>query len=381
MSTNIHNINTLKITGGEVTVNDYNYYEGDVIEEPSFGDLKFQSGDIVVTSPQGIDSYELTAKKVAVQDNWYAARVNIKSRNGTWDLFSAVAGSNAARDFSKSTVNTGIDATNAKSANITLGSGESGVLFSSGVDTVKVGKSSNTSFEQFGTDDIIAIDGVKLSDLAYSSYGNKQITINYAATEITINGVNNTIGSTNINDGSQTHKLTYVLGKNESIAYTDYSNADWFYGNADGSTTLEVGATTHLHDTNKYKNITKISVAASANLDAPISLTGAIGAKNTIDASAAKVGTAIWGFSKEDDSITLGAGQDTAWFGAGDGTDSISNFKYGTAKDSDILYLKDTQSLKDIQPVLNTSGAGTADFTVGKALAQVNTNAGSSDVA
>ena len=373
---------TLKITEGEVTVEGYNYYEGDVIEADSTAQLNFESGNFLVTPPSGSsDNYQLKANKVAVQDNWYAARVKLGVK-GTIDAFSAVAGSNAARDFSKSTVMTGIDAKNAKSANITLGSGDSGVVFSSGVDTVKVGKSSTPSFEGFGTDDIIAIDGVKLSDLAYSSYGNNQITINYAATEITINKVNNTIGSTNINDGSQTHKLTYVLGDNESIAYTDYSNADWFYGNANGSTTLEVGATTHLHDMNKYKNITKISVADSANLDAPISLTGAIGKDNSIDATHAKVGVATWGFSSGSDSITLGSGQDTVWFGAGDGTDAISGFKYGTASDSDVLYLKDTHSLKDIKPVFNT-GSGTADIAVGEALAKVeaNTVQGSSDVA
>ena len=373
---------TLVITGGEVTVSDYNYYEGDVIEADSTAQLKFESGNFSVTPPSGSsDNYKLTARKVAVQDNWYAARVKLGVK-GTIDSFSAVAGSNATRDFSKSTVMTGIDATKAKSANITLGSGDSGVLFSSGVDTVKVGKSSSTHFKEFGTDDIIAIDGVKLSDLAYSSYGGSGINIDYAATGITIDGLNDTIGSTNINDGSQTHKLAYALAKGQTLAYTDYSNADWFYGNADGSTTLEVGATTHLHDMNKYKNITKISVAASANLEAPISLTGAIGKDNSIDATHAKVGVATWGFSSGSDSITLGAGQDTVWFGAGDGTDAISGFKYGTASDSDVLYLKDTHSLKDIQPVFNTGG-GTADIAVGKAIARVeaNTVQGSSDVA
>ena len=369
---------TLVVTGGEVTVTDYNYYEGDVIKAK--GQAKFDSSKFTLTKSGSTNAY-VTATKVAVQDNWYAARVD----DGTdiVDFFSAVAGSNVTKDFSKSTIKNTIYAGKAKAANITLGSGDDGVLFSSGVDTVKVGKSSgNNVFEQFGTDDIIAIDGVKVSDLTYTSSKANEITINYAATKITINRANDTIGTTNINDGSQTHKLTYVLGKNESIAYTDYSNADWFYGNADGSTTLEVGATTHLHDMNKYKNITKISVAASANLEAPISLTGAIGEANKIDASAAKVGTAVWGFSSGSDSITLGAGQDTVWFGAGDGTDSISGFKYGTASDSDVLYLKDTQSLKDIQPVLDTK-SGTADFTVGKAIArvEVNTVQGSSDVA
>ena len=369
---------TLVVTGGEVTVTDYNYYEGDVIKAK--GQAKFDSSKFTLTKSGSANAY-VTATKVAVQDNWYAARVD----DGTdiVDFFSAVAGSNVTKDFSKSTIKNTIYAGKAKAANITLGSGDDGVLFSSGVDTVKVGKSSgNNVFEQFGTDDIIAIDGVKVSDLTYTSSKAKEITINYGATKITINRANDAIGTTNINDGSQTHKLAYVLGQNEIIGYTGYSDADWIIGAKDGSTTLEVGATTHLHETDKYKNITNISVASGLDLKAPISLTGAIGKDNSIDATHAKVGVATWGFSSGSDSITLGAGQDTVWFGAGDGTDAISGFKYGTASDSDVLYLKDTQSLKDIQPVLDTK-SGTADFTVGKAIArvEVNTVQGSSDVA
>ena len=377
---------TLKLTGGEVNLSDYNYYEGDVIEAFSDMSLTFYSSKFVVqpSSQTSQNKYKLTADKVAVQDNWYAARVNRRGNNDTIDFFSAVAGSNATRDFSKSTVGTNINAKDAKSANITLGSGYSGVAFSSGVDTVKVGKSSQAGFIEFGTDDIIAIDGVKLSNLTCKDNNSTDTILQYAATAITLHQYpkQTTDNIININDGSQTHKLAYAISKGKTLAYTDYSNADWFYGNTDGSTTLEVGATTHLHDNSKYKNITKISVADSANLDAPISLTGAIGKDNSIDATHAKVGVATWGFSSGNDSITLGAGQDTVWFGAGDGTDAISNFKYGTAKDSDILYLKDTQSLKDIQPVLNTNDS-TADFTVGKALAKVATNTvnDSSDVA
>ena len=377
---------TLKITGGEANLNGYNYYEGDVIEASSDMSLTFNSSKFVVqpSSQTSQNTYKLTADKVAVQDNWYAARVNRLGNNDTIDFFSAVAGSNATRDFSKSTVRTNINAKDAKSVNITLGSGNSGVAFSSGVDTVKVGKSSQTSFTEFGTDDIIAIDGVKLSNLTCKDNNSTDTILQYAATAITLHQYSKqtTDNIININDGSQTHKLAYAISKNKTFAYTDYSNADWFYGNADGSTILEVGATTHLHETDKYKNITNISVASGLDLKAPISLTGAIGKDNSIDATHAKVGVATWGFSSGSDSITLGAGQDTVWFGAGDGTDAISGFKYGTASDSDVLYLKDTQSLKDIQPVLDTK-SGTADFTVGKAIArvEVNTVQGSSDVA
>ncbi len=373
---------TLRITEGEVTVSDYNYYEGDVIEADISAQTKFESGDFVVNNQQNAGtSYKLTARKVAVQDNWYAARVNRRGANDTIDFFSAVAGSNATRDFSKSTIRNFIDAGNARSANITLGHGGALVTLTSGVDTIKIGKSSGSDqLINYSTDDIMVMDGVKLSDLSYHSDNPKGIYIDYGATYIRIADLSKDKDFTNINDGSQTYKLAYALTQKQTLAYKDCSDADWFYGALDYSTTLEVGATTHLHDNSKYKDITNISVAASANLDAPISLTGAIGKDNSIDATNAKVGVATWGFSSGNDSITLGAGQDTVWFGAGDGTDSISDFQYGTAKDSDILYLKDTQSLKDIQPVFDT-GKGTADFTVGKAIAKVDASNGSNDVA
>ena len=60
-----------------------------------------------------------TAKNIAMQNNWYAVRLDHDIT--VMDYFSAVAGSNAIGDFSKSTISNFIDAGNARSANITLG--------------------------------------------------------------------------------------------------------------------------------------------------------------------------------------------------------------------------------------------------------------------
>ena len=369
-----------------VTLTDYNYYQGDVIK--SAGGVTVSSSGAMTVGNTGKSSASVTAANIAVQDNWYAAKVD----DGTdiTDYFTAVAGNNqnVTKDLSKSTAkNVVVDAQGAKTANITLGKGSDTVSLANagvGADTIKIGKDSgsNTISKFDAKEDVFAIDGVKLAEITLGATSNS-VDVKYGNSTVASGVVTVTTGASfNINDGSKTHKLAYTSKTDATIDYKTYSDADWFYGaeSNDGKTVLEVGSTTHLHDITKYKNITNIKVAADAKLDAPISLTGAIGAQNTIDASAAKVGTAIWGFSDKDDSITLGAGQDTVWFGAGDGADTITGFKYGTASDSDVLYLKDTQSLKDIKAANNNSD-NTTDFTVGKAVAKVATVAGAVDVA
>ena len=378
---------TLEFTSGKVTVDDYNYYEGDVIKSSSNVTLS-SSGVLNI----GADSsnVSVTASKVGVMDNWYAAKVIGATSDAITDYFTAVGGNNVdvTKDLSKSTVANKVDATGAKTANITLGKGSDTVSLANagvGADTIKIGKASNANtIKGFDAkEDVFAIDGVKLAEIDLGT-ANNNVELRYGQSTVDSGLVTTqaSVGSLNINDGSQTRKLAY---NNQSaggiINYKTSSDADWFYSTDNtGNTTLEVGSTTHLHDITKYKNITNIKVAADAKLDAPISLTGAIGEANKIDASAAKVGTAVWGFSYKGDAITLGAGQDTVWFGAGDGADTISGFNYGTASDSDVLYLKDTQSLKDIKAGYNAND-NKAEFTVGKSVAQVATVAGAVDVA
>ena len=365
---------------------DYNYFEGDVIKVAS-GDKVTLGGDgkATVGSSSGV-AVKVAADKVGIQDDWYGVKVNDSKEDV--DYF-AVAGNNlnVTKDLSKSTVKNIVDAQGAKTANITLGQNNDEVTLAAGagVDTIKIGKDSgsNTIKGFDAKDDVFAIDGVKLAEITLGATGTNKVELKYGKSTVDSDVPTVANGASfNINDGSQTHKLAYVVDatKGGTIDYKTYSDADWFYSaNTEGKTVLEVGSTTHLHDANKYKNITNIKVAADAKLDAPISLTGAIGANNTINASAAKVGTAVWGFSNGADSIALGASQDTVWFGAGDGTDTISGFNYGTATDSDVLYLKDTQSLKDIKVAFQSNNA---EFTVGKAVAKVATvTGGAVDVA
>ena len=365
---------TLELAGTSANVADYNYYEGDVIK----------SNDAVVLAADGklsIGGSNISgANGVAVQDNWYAAKVD-KSGVIT-DYFTAVGSNNinVTKDLSKSVVANVVNASGAKSANITLGHGTDNVTLTSGVDTVKVGKSAGNNITDIASDDVIAIDGVNLSNISLAAGTTNKVAVKYAASTVET-GVATTGGSLKFNDGSKTHKLAFDKldapnGVN-AIKYATAYDADWVLGAANGKSTLEVGDTTHLHDTSKYKNITNISVASGLDLKAPISLTGATGKANKIDATNAKVGVAVWGFSSGTDTIALSTAnkaQDTVWFGAGDGNDTISGFAYGTASDSDVLYLKDTKTLKDID-------AANTKFTVGKAVASVNANTTGNDVA
>ena len=365
---------TIDIASGKaVKIADYSYYEGDVIKST---DTVKVGADGTLVLGGGNNSVVSGANGVAVQDNWYAAKVD--KSGAITDYFTAVGGNNVnvTKDLSKSVIANVVDASGAKSANITLGHGSDTVSLSSGVDTVAVGKSAGNNVTDISSDDVIAIDGANLSNisLAAGTTHTDKVAVKYAASTVET-GVATTGGSLNFNDGSKTHKLAFDnLTTGGTITYATASDADWFVGASDNGTTLEVGDTTHLHETDKYVNITKIKVAADLDLKAPISLTGATGKANKIDATQAKVGVAVWGFSDKGDAITLGAGQDTVWFGAGDGADTISSFKYGTASDSDVLYLKDTKTLKDI----DVAGA---KFTVGKAVASVNANTAGSDVA
>ena len=355
---------------GTNKVFDYNYFEGDVI--------KVANGDGVTLNADGAATVgtasvsRVAADKVAIQDNWYGVKIN----DGTADVdyFTAVNNNNltVSKDLSNSVIVNVVDASGAKNANITLGHRNDTVKLSagSGVDTIKVGKSAGSNtLTNFDAEDIIAIDGVKMSDVSIDA-SSTNLVLKYAATTLDTGNATATasVGSLNFNDGSKNHKMVYdVSGTSNTIKYAAASDADWAYSSdATGQTVLEVGATTHLHETDKYVNITNISVSGSAKLDAPISLTGATGKANTIDAGAASVGTAIWGFSSEADTIKLNAkgnAQDTVWFGANDGKDTVTGFTYGTASDSDILYLKDTKSLQDI----NVAISGTnALFTVSK---------------
>ena len=377
---------TIDIASGKaVKIADYNYYEGDVIKS---ADTVKVGADGTLALGNSTNSVVSGANGVAVQDNWYAAKVD--NASAITDYFTAVGGNNVnvTKDLSKSVIANFVDASGAKSANITLGHGSDTVSLSSGVDTVAVGKSAGNNVTDISSDDVIAIDGANLSNisLAAGTTNVDKVAVKYAASTVET-GVATTGGSLNFNDGSKTHKLAFDnITTAGTIKYATASDADWFVGTSGGGTTLEVGATTHLHDASKYQNITNISVSTDAKLDAPISLTGATGKDNKIDAANAKVGVAAWGFSSGSDTIALSAtnkAQDTVWFGAGDGNDTISGFAYGTASDSDVLYLKDTKTLKDIDVAFDSTGGDKAKFTVGKAVADVNKNgvASSSDVA
>ena len=367
---------TLVATAGEVAVGDYSYYQGDLINVAGADNISLASDGKATVEKNG--SVTVTGS-VGMQDNWYALKVNDDS--ATVDYFTAVGGNNVSvsKDLSKAVIANVIDASGAASVNIALGHGNDSLTLSGGADTIVLGKAAGSndvaSFD--AAKDVISVDGVKLADLSFGVDGTA--TVGYAATTLKtdVGAVATDANTFLINDGTVTRKVAVDLGTGNKISYDAASDADWFIGDAD--TVLEVGATTHLHETDKYKGgIAKVSVASGAELTDKIYLTGAVDKANEIDATNASVGVGVWGYSSEADNITLGSAQDTVYFGTGDGDDTVTGFAFGSDTDSDILYLYDTKTLGDIK----VAGDGTnAKVTAGKSVASINGADGTNDIA
>lgn len=385
---------TLNFTGGAVSVEDYNYYDGDVIKvaTASLGSVSLgANGQMTVADATSIVSGK---NGVAEQDGWYAAKLMDSSDSKTIvDYFTSSGNKGVVSlDLSKSkastvNINTSLDGS-ATTANLTLGKGAANVTLAKGndaADTIAVGKASNAggvkTITNFGTEDVLSISSAKLSNVDFAlERNNSDVVLTYAASTVSLVGIGADGGEAFYIDNGSKNKVVFA-GSDSIISYAASSDANWFVGATDSSTTLEVGATTHLHETDKYKNINYIKVASDIDTSDNINLTGVRDKANTIDASAAKVGVGVWGYSTSADVITLGDGQDTVYFGTTDGADTISGFKFGSATDSDILYLYDTKELGDIKVVGNGSAASISSAGKKSTAASVAGADGKNDIA
>ena len=381
---------TIKLagTGSSVSVADYNYFEGDVIS--AYTDV-----NSVALNADGSFAVSLTGSTTDVQsgtgnfaglsDGWYGLKVD---DGEVVDYFTAANGaSNVKLNLGKSNVSNVVDARVADgSADITLGFKNDTVSLGAGnADTITIVKGSSTDvingFEN--ASDVLVVEGGKIDkSVTLSASNGTDLQIAYAAgSTVALVGANGVATSKvlNFSDGTTTQKVAFdVTTGPQTISLDDAKDADIIVGKTD--TTIVVDSETHLHEDKFVGDISKISVAGS--LDKTINLTGNNKLANTIDASAASVGVQIWGYSDKSDNIVLGnvagkAAQDTVWFGANDGTDTIDNFSYGTGTDDDVLYLIDTKTLKDIE--VKATGNNDAQVVVGKAVASITSASGKND--
>ena len=362
-----------------VSISDYNYADGDKINltydkasdslnadavalaSITGGNASIKVGNVTATvaATDGVAVADITANKDTV--TFYTAT-------------KAQAVEINAKGISNKTI---IDAAAASTANITLGSGESAVSLKNGggVDTINATGAKNVTINGFAaTDDILVLDGANLNNITLSSDTDNGV-LTYGKT--TVNLVNlakgaASVGTIKLNDADTT--LAYNLGgKGATMA----AGADMYYGHADGNSTVVSSDTVHLADTDKFKNIYNVSVAAGSEAE-KLDLSGfTTDGKHgiNIDASKADVAVNVWAYnkSKAQDTITLGTNtvQDTVSFVSDDGKVSVAGFGFGAGEESDILYLRDTQDLQKLNVKQGEMKIGSSKLDIGHA-ANVN---------
>lgn len=366
-------------TAIKVTLNAYDAYEGDVLflsgENVNTTSALGNDGDLSLNGATTNGQVSLTASKVVAKDGIYKVVAKGKDAAIT-ELYTAAVGAGASftQDFSKSADTHIVNGADATKVDVTLGTGTDVVTLSSAagvVDTVAFGLTSGANNDINGFklgDDVLAmnpstIELFKVDDNGTNTtvkLGDAQVTLKGTAT-----GASHT-GAIKYGDGK---KLAYdddAGSGTKIIAAADMEGATMVLGNAAGTTTIEVGATTHLSDVKKYKNIKNVILAASAANVEGVSLTGAQGKANGIDAGQTKKGVAVWGYSSAADSITLDSAlgvRDTVWFSGADGTDTVTNFGFGIGDEKDVIYLMDVASLKDIKTEARKIKNGSAALT------------------
>ena len=362
-----------------VNISDYNYADGDKIN------LTYSKSDTLFT-PSGnakLDTISASEGKLTVGnitatvkafDNVAAA--NVSGEKQTVTFFTATDDKKEVEINAKGIVNeTRIDASTSKLANITLGSGQSNVLladtgYADVINATGAGKVTVMNFTN--KEDTLILDGANLSNikLATVNKGKVECTeLTYGKTTVELLYLKqNNEHTINLNDS----KLAFDLKGSETLE----TGADMYYGNADKTTTVETTGNVHLTETDKYKNIYKVSVKAADVKADKLDLSGFTTSGTTginINASQSDVGVNVWAYNKNamaTDTINLSKAnskQDTVSFASDDGKVSVADFGFGSGEESDILYLRDT---KDLQKLAVKSGEiklGNSKATIGHA--------------
>ena len=282
-----------------------------------YGTEKFVDGGKATTANTVDDSSAVNAVTIDLSDTTKFKNVtNVKGGTAYADIVRGDAGNNTI-DYSASTGNNLIWG---KAGNDTLkgGKGDDTFYFGTGdgTDTVTLGGANSGK-------DTIKLYNVKASDVTFTSVG--------ATLEVTFNG--NTADKLVIADWSTAAtQPTFVTSDNAAgfkvgvgAAITYDAKIQKYVGNSDGSTVLTTdgkGDTVTLYDTTKYSNIVKVTSAASTAGDI---LRGVGGFKSSVlDASLNTNGNQLCGGVGGTDTLKGGTGDDTFFFGSGDGVDAVT---------------------------------------------------------
>ncbi|MCI7477662.1 MAG: hypothetical protein MSA77_05425 [Selenomonadales bacterium] len=340
--------------GADAVVTDYKFTENDVVANATLNtaDAEFVSmvsgnaslkvgGATVIVAEDDNNVYAMKMKVgtgVSLDANYYLGQ---KDKDVVLDL-SAVKAS------------TTVNFASVKSAEVVMGRGvDSLTLNGKGNNLVTL--TANTSsvadvIDSLTSSDALTLTGADVSKITLTGSSNDTVAFAYGKNvNVSLNNVtakDNGVYALNLNGTVVNYN---VMGANNASVMA--VAADEAAYSANGIDTVVVDDTAKLGNEAgvRFNNVHAVSLAAA---DARfVTLTGVSNSSigNSLMAADNTEGVVFWTYnSKDGDFVDMSKGQDTLWFTSKDGKDSVKGFALGTEETSDILYLADTASAKDI---------------------------------
>lgn len=335
-------------------VTDYKFTDGDVIASVGLAaaDAEFVS---MVSGNASLKVGNATVIVAEDDNNVYA----MKMKGGAGvsldaNYYLGQKDKDVVLDLSTVKASTTVNFASVKSAEVVMGRGvDSLTLNGKGNNLVTL--TANTSsvadvITSLTSSDALTLTGADVSKITLNGSANDDIAFAYGKNvNVSLNDVtakDNGVYALNLNGTVVNYN---VMGAaNASVMAVAADEAAY---SANGIDTVLVDDTAKLGNEAgvRFNNVHAVSLAAA---DARfVTLTGVSNSSigNSLMAADNTEGVVFWTYnSKDGDFVDMSKGQDTLWFTSKDGKDSVKGFALGTEETSDILYLADTASAKDI---------------------------------
>lgn len=342
-------------TAGAV-VTDYKFTENDVVAVSS---MTAANVDDVVDMASGSASLKVGGATVIVAEddnNVYAMKMKVDTGVSLdANYYLGQKDKDVVLDLSTVKASTTVNFASVKSAEVVMGRGvDSLTLNSNGNNLVTLTANTSTVADvitSLTSSDALTLTGADVSKITLTGSDNASIAFAYgknvnvslndviAKDGVVANGYDLNLNGTVINYNLTDAAATMTVAADEAA----YSGT--------GKDTVVVDDTAKLGNEAgvRFNNVHAVSLAAA---DARfVTLTGVSNSSigNSLMAADNTEGVVFWtNNSKDGDYVNMSKGQDTLWFTSKDGKDSVNGFALGTDETSDILYLADTASAKDI---------------------------------
>lgn len=333
-------------------VTDYKFTDGDVIASVGLAaaDAEFVS---MVSGNASLKVGNATVIVAEDDNNVYAMKMKVGAGVSLdANYYLGQKDKDVVLDLSTVKASTTVNFASVKSAEVVMGRGvDSLTLNGKGNNLVTL--TANTSsvadvITSLTSSDALTLTGADVSKITLTGSANTDIAFAYGKNvNVSLNDVtakDNGVYALNLNGTVINYNLT-------DAAATMTVAADEAAYSKNGIDTVVVDDTAKLGNEAgvRFNNVHAVSLSAA---DARfVTLTGVSNSTigNSLMAADNTEGVVFWtNNSKDGDYVAMSKGQDTLWFTSKDGKDSVSGFALGTDETSDILYLADTASAKDI---------------------------------